>query len=195
MTYTIDKKFEIHYSNFSTISTNGHGCKEAKILHKWLYSLNNNMSKWMFCNNQIAITSYILPCYNYSTIIRVYLVYKYFNRVETQMNQCMDIENLRKTTQCLIQEGVDEEYIPYISDLRKIELYPKYLWHEQKINNRNLSEKAIDSLKLIRNRFLTKYQIGNVFESAKSMKELIELQVILNSKFTEYYRLIQEVFV
>jgi hypothetical protein len=36
----------------------------------------------------------------------------------------------------------------------------------------------------------TKYQIGNVFECAKNMKELIELQVILNNRYTVYNHLI-----
>jgi hypothetical protein len=100
------------------------------------------------------------------------------------------------TTQCLVQEGVDEEYILYVPDLRKTELYPRYLRHEQRINdNNNLSEEAIDSLKIMSNSPPTKYQIGNVFECAKNMKELIELQVILNNKYTGYYRLIQDVFV
>jgi hypothetical protein len=43
----------------------------------------------------------------------------------------------------------------------------------------------------MRNRLPTKYQIGNVFESAKNIKELIELQVILNNKYIRYYCLIR----
>jgi hypothetical protein len=92
------------------------------------------------------------------------------------MAQCIDINDLRVTTQRLVQEGVDEEYIPYVSDLRQTKLYPRYLWHERRINDNNtLSEKAIDNLKILSNSPSTKYQIGNVFECAKNMKELIEL--------------------
>jgi hypothetical protein len=58
-----------------------------------------------------------------------------------------------------------------------------------------LSEKAIDSLKVMSNSLPTKYQIGNVFECAKNMKELIELQVILNNRYTGYNHLIRDVFV
>jgi hypothetical protein len=47
----------------------------------------------------------------------------------------------------------------------------------------------------MRNKPSTKYQIDNIFESAKNMKKLIELQVILNNKYTVYYHLIQDVFV
>jgi hypothetical protein len=43
------------------------------------------------------------------------------------MAQCIDINDLRVTTQRLVQEGVDEEYIPYVSDLRQTKLYPRYL--------------------------------------------------------------------
>jgi hypothetical protein len=58
-----------------------------------------------------------------------------------------------------------------------------------------LSEKAIDSLKILSNSPSTKYQIGNVFECAKNIKELIELQVILNNRYTGYNCLIQDVFI
>jgi hypothetical protein len=189
--YALNKRFEIHYSNFKSIPTNFSGRKEAKILRRRLYSLNNNVSKWTFCNDQIAAASYISPYHNYLTVIKAYLVHEYFNRVETQMVQCIDIKNLCVTTQRLVQECVDEKYIPYVPDLREMELYPRYLRHEQRINdNSNLSEEAIDSLKIMSNSLSTKYQIGNVFECAKNMKELIELQVILNNRYTGYHRLI-----
>jgi hypothetical protein len=83
------------------------------------------------------------------------------------MAQCIDIKDLRVITQRLVQEGVDEEYISYIPDFRKMELYPKYLQHEERINNNNLSEKAINSLKVIRNSPPMKFQISNVFKCAK----------------------------
>jgi hypothetical protein len=37
-----------------------------------------------------------------------------------------------------------------------MELYPRYLQHEQRINNNNLLEKATDSLKIMSNSFPTK---------------------------------------
>jgi hypothetical protein len=44
--YTLDKRFEIHYSDFRSISTNFSDRKEAKILRRRLYiNLNNNVSK------------------------------------------------------------------------------------------------------------------------------------------------------
>jgi hypothetical protein len=44
--YAIDKKFEIHYdSDFRIIPSNCCDCKKAKILHRRLYNLNNNVSK------------------------------------------------------------------------------------------------------------------------------------------------------
>jgi hypothetical protein len=154
------------------------------------------VSKWTFCNGQIAAGSYISLYYNYSTVTRAYLVHEYFNRVETQMAQCIDTNDLQVTTQRLVQEGVDEEYIPYVSDLRQTKLYPRYLQHEQRINDNNtLSEKAIDNLKIMSNSPPTKYQIGNVFECAKNMKKLIEFQVILNNRYTGYNCLIRDVFV
>jgi hypothetical protein len=100
--YTLDKRFKIHYSDFRSISTNFSGRKEAKILHRRLYSLNNNVSKWTFCNRQIAAVSYISLYHNYSTVTRAYLIHEYFNRVETQMAQCIDIKDLRVTTQRLV---------------------------------------------------------------------------------------------
>jgi hypothetical protein len=127
VTYAMDKKFEIYYSDFRTIPINFWGCKKAKILHKCLYSLNNNVLKWTFCNSQIAAVLYILPYHNYLTVTRAYLVYEYFNKVEIQISQCIDINNLCITIQYLVQEDVNEEYISYIPDLRKTELYPKYL--------------------------------------------------------------------
>jgi hypothetical protein len=51
----------------------------------------------MFCNGQIAAALYISLCHNYSTVTRTYLVHEYFNRVEIQMSQCIDIEDLRET--------------------------------------------------------------------------------------------------
>jgi hypothetical protein len=91
---------------------------------------------------------------------------------------------------------VDEKYIPYIPDLRNTELYPRYLRYKQRINdNNNLSEETINSLKIMSNSSPTKYQIGNVFECAKNMKELIEIQVILNNRYIGYTRLIRDVFV
>jgi hypothetical protein len=45
MTYALDKRIEIHYSDFKSIPTNYSGHKEAKILRRCLYSLNNNVSK------------------------------------------------------------------------------------------------------------------------------------------------------
>jgi hypothetical protein len=66
-----------------------------------------------------------------------------------------------------------------------MELYPRYLWYKQRINDKKLSEKAIDSLKIMRNKFPTKYQISNVFESAKNIKKLMEFQVMLNNRYTE----------
>jgi hypothetical protein len=50
-----------------------------------------------------------------------------------------------------------------------------------------LTEKVVDSLKFIRNRSPAKYQISNIFESAKNINELIELQVMLNNRYTGYY--------
>jgi hypothetical protein len=43
----------------------------------------------------------------------------------------MDIKDLYVTIQCLIQEGINKEYIPYVLDLREMELYPRYLQHKQ----------------------------------------------------------------
>jgi hypothetical protein len=102
VTYALDKRFEIHYSDFKSIPTNYSGCKETKILRRCLYSFNNNVSKWTFCNGQIAAASYILPYYNYSTVTRAYFAHEYFNRVETQMAQCININDLRVTTQRLV---------------------------------------------------------------------------------------------
>jgi hypothetical protein len=79
----MNRKFEIYYSNFRIMPTKKSGSKEAKILCRCLYSFNNNVSKWTFCNGQIAAASYISSCHNYSTITRAYLVHKYFNRVKT----------------------------------------------------------------------------------------------------------------
>jgi hypothetical protein len=76
-----------------------------------------------------------------------------------------------------------------------MELYLRYLRYEQRINNNYLSKKAIDSLKTMRNSLQIKYQISNVFECAKNMKKLIELQVILNNKYIGYYCLIRDIFV
>jgi hypothetical protein len=45
VTYALDKRFEIHYSDFKSIPTNYSGRKKAKILRQRLYSLNNNVSK------------------------------------------------------------------------------------------------------------------------------------------------------
>jgi hypothetical protein len=75
VTYALDKRFEIHYSNFRSISTNFSSRKEAKILRRCLYSLNNNVSKWTFCNGQIVAALYILLYHNYSTVTRAYLVH------------------------------------------------------------------------------------------------------------------------
>jgi hypothetical protein len=127
VTYALDKRFEIHYSDFRSILTNVSSHKEAKILRQRLYSLNNNVSKWTVCNRQIDAASYISLYHNYLTVTRAYLVHEYFNRVETQMAQYIDIKDLRVTTQRLVQKGVDEEYIPYVPGLREMELYPRYL--------------------------------------------------------------------
>jgi hypothetical protein len=63
------------------------------------------------------------------------------------------------TIQRLVQEGVDEEYILYVPNLKQTELYPRYLQHEQRINDNNiLSEKAIDSLKIMSNSLPIKYR-------------------------------------
>jgi hypothetical protein len=92
VTYILNKRFEIYYSDFRSIPTNFSGHKEAKILRRRLYSLNN------ICNGQIAAASYILSYHNYSTVTRAYLVHEYFNRVETQMAQCIDIKDLQVIT-------------------------------------------------------------------------------------------------
>jgi hypothetical protein len=42
----------------------------------------------------------------------------------------MNIEVLQETIQHLVQKGIDKNYISYISDLREIEVYPRYLQHE-----------------------------------------------------------------
>jgi hypothetical protein len=70
VTYALDKRFEIHYSDFRSIPTNFSGRKEARILRWRLYSLNNNVSKWTFCNGQIAAASYISLYHNYLTVTR-----------------------------------------------------------------------------------------------------------------------------
>jgi hypothetical protein len=53
----------------------------------------------MFCNGQIAAASCISPYYNYSTVTRAYLIHEFFNKVETQMAQCIvDIKDLHVIT-------------------------------------------------------------------------------------------------
>jgi hypothetical protein len=52
----------------------------------------------MFSNGQIATASYISLCHNYLTVTKTYLIHEYFNRIEIQISQYVDIEDLQEIT-------------------------------------------------------------------------------------------------